>query len=55
MTTEQLYNELNYVNHSREKRLFYSKMVINNPALIPKLLDLLFMVDDKLSPRAAWF
>ena len=54
MTTEQLYNELNYVNHSREKRLFYSKMLINNPALIPKLLDLLFMVDDKLSPRAAW-
>ncbi|WP_405296535.1 adenylosuccinate lyase [Algibacter sp. Ld11] len=54
MTTEQLYQELNYVNHSREKRSFYSKMVIENPSLIPQLMDVLFMVDDKISPRAAW-
>jgi len=54
LTTEQLYNELNYVNHSREKRLFYANLVIANPDLIPRLLDILFMVDDKLSPRAAW-
>ncbi|MCL5128606.1 adenylosuccinate lyase [Algibacter sp. L4_22] len=54
MTTEQLYNELNYVNHSREKRLFYANMMINHPELIPKLLDILFRVDDKISPRAAW-
>lgn len=54
MTTEALYEELNYVNHSREKRLFYSNLVIKNPDLIPKLLDILFRVDDKISPRAAW-
>lgn len=54
MTTEQLYKELNYANHSREKRLFYANMMINNPELIPKLLDILFTVDDKISPRAAW-
>jgi len=54
LTTEQLYKELNYANHSREKRLFYANMVINNPELIPKLLDILFTVDDKISPRAAW-
>lgn len=54
MTTEQLYDELNYVNHSREKRLYYANLVINNPDLIPKLLDILFMVDDKVSCRAAW-
>ncbi|WP_034044094.1 hypothetical protein [Wocania ichthyoenteri] len=54
MTTEQLYNELNYVNHSREKRLYYANLVINNPDLIPKLLEILFRVDDKISPRAAW-
>ena len=54
MTTEQLYHELNYANHSREKRLFYANMMINNPELLPKLLDILFMVDDKISPRAAW-
>lgn len=29
-------------------------MVINNTSLIPKLLDILFMVDDKISPRTAW-
>jgi len=54
VTTEQLYEELNYVNHSREKRLHYANLVIDNPELIPKLLDILFMVDDKISPRAAW-
>ena len=54
MTTEQLYEELNYVNHSREKRLYYANLVINDSSLIPKLLDILFRVDDKISPRAAW-
>ena len=54
MTTEQLYNELNYVNHSREKRLFYSHLMRDNPELVPKLLEILFRVDDKISPRAAW-
>ncbi|WP_191858966.1 adenylosuccinate lyase [Hanstruepera ponticola] len=54
MTTKQLYDELNYVNHSREKRLHYANLVIDNPDLIPKLLDILFMVDDKISCRAAW-
>lgn len=54
MTITELYKELNYVNHSREKRLYYANLVIKNPELIPKLLDILFMVDDKISPRAAW-
>lgn len=54
MTTEQLYVELNYVNHTREKRLYYAQLVLSNPYLIPKLLDILFMIDDKISPRAGW-
>ena len=54
MTTDQLYQELNYVNHSREKRLYYANLVIDHPDLIPKLLEILFMVDDKISCRAAW-
>jgi len=54
VTTAQLYEELNYVNHSREKRLYYAHLVIDNPELIPKLLDILFRVDDKVSCRAAW-
>jgi len=54
LTTDQLYQELNYVNHSRAKRLYYANIVIDNPGLIPKLLNILFMVDDKVSCRAAW-
>ncbi len=54
MTTDQLYRELNYVDHSRANRLKYANLIIDNPDLIPKLLDILFMVDDKVSCRAAW-
>ena len=54
MTTEQLYHELNDVNHSREKRLKYANLILENPELTPKLLEITFMVDDKISPRAAW-
>ncbi|WP_179020324.1 adenylosuccinate lyase [Winogradskyella forsetii] len=54
MTKAELYQELRYVNHSREKRLQYAKLVIDNPELIPTLLDILFDVDDKISCRAAW-
>ena len=54
MTTDQLYQELNYVNHSRANRLKYANLMIGQPELIPKLLEILFMVDDKVSCRAAW-
>ncbi|WP_296312117.1 adenylosuccinate lyase [Winogradskyella sp. UBA3174] len=54
MTKDQLYKELNYVNHSREKRLHYAYLVIDNPKLIEPLLEILFDVDDKISCRAAW-
>lgn len=54
MTKDQLYKELDYVNHSREKRLFYANLVINQPELVQPLLEILFDVDDKISCRAAW-
>lgn len=54
MTKAELYKELNYVNHSREKRLKYANLVIDNPELIVPLLEILFDVDDKISCRAAW-
>ncbi len=54
MTTEQLYKELDYVNHSRENRKRYAQLVINNPELLPQVMDILFKVDDKTSCRAAW-
>ena len=54
MTTEELYKELSNVNHSREKRLYYANLFISSPDLVSKLLDIIFWVDDKASPRAAW-
>ncbi len=54
MTKEQLYKELSYVNHSREKRLQYANLLIANPELVKPLLEILFDVDDKTSCRAAW-
>ena len=54
MTKEKLYNELNYVNHSREKRIFYANMLIEQSEMMPILLEILFQVDDKISCRAAW-
>ncbi len=54
MTKTELYKELNYVNHSREKRLYYANLVIENSELITPLLEILFEVDDKISCRAAW-
>lgn len=54
MTETELYKELNYVNHSREKRQFYANLVINEPALIPELLEILYLTKDKISARAAW-
>nr|WP_262902545.1 adenylosuccinate lyase [Winogradskyella sp. SM1960] len=32
----------------------YAKLIIDNPELIPPLLEILFDVDDKISCRAAW-
>ncbi len=54
MTKAELYKELNYVNHSREKRQYYANLVMNNSNLIPPLLEILFDVNDKISCRAAW-
>ena len=54
MTKAQLYKELNYVNHSREKRLHYANLVIANTELVKPLLEILFDVDNKISCRAAW-
>ncbi|WP_038530196.1 hypothetical protein [Formosa agariphila] len=54
MTTAQLYEQLNDVNHSLEKRVQYTQLILDDPSLIDNLLDILFMVDDKRSCRAGW-
>jgi len=54
LTTAQLYEKLNDVDSSRKKRIEHAHFVINDPELIEKLMEVLFMVDDKMSCKAAW-
>ena len=54
MTTDQLYNELNYVNATRVCRAKYAAVVTANSNLIQPLLEILFSGDKKISPRASW-
>ena len=54
MTQQELYENLNYVNHSREKRAYYAQLVLEQPELFPFALEILFMVDDERSNRAGW-
>lgn len=42
------------VNHSREKRGHFAAMVVDNPALLPELLDICERVDDNITCRASW-
>ncbi len=54
MTLNELYNELHYVNHSREKRIYYAGLIIDHPCMMRHVLEILFMVDDPMSNRAGW-
>ena len=54
MTKDQLYDELNYVNATRACRTKFANIILNNSDLIKPILDILFMMDDKISTRAAW-
>jgi hypothetical protein len=54
LTKTELYKELNYVDASREKRLYYAELVIANPDLIGPLITIMFEVNDKVSCKAAW-
>lgn len=54
MTKNELHKYLNHVNSSRESRIKYANMVLNNISVLPKLIDILFMADDAVSCKAAW-
>lgn len=54
MTSDELYEALNYVNHSRAKRSEMAKLVSNNPKLVGPLLDVAFQVDEPISSKACW-
>ena len=54
MILAALYSELSSITASRVDRLKYANLVLNDLTLLPKLLDIVFMVNDKTSCRAAW-
>jgi len=49
-----LKEEIRNTNHSREKRNYFSNLILKNPELLPQLLEICHQVDDKLSCRATW-
>lgn len=54
MTLEEFYKELSNVDVSKESRLKHANLVLNDRSLFPKLLEVLFMVNDHVSCKAAW-
>ncbi|PKV51835.1 hypothetical protein ATE84_3935 [Aquimarina sp. MAR_2010_214] len=45
---------LNTVDHSREKRKFFANLILENPTLLPDLLNICAQVDNEISCRASW-
>ncbi len=54
MIREELYQSLDYVNHSRTKRAEMSALILENPQWIAPLIKIAFTVDDPVSNRACW-
>jgi len=54
MNKQQLYEALNYVNHSREKRREMAILVSKNPQLVEPLLEVAFDGIDPISSKACW-
>ncbi|WP_394750643.1 adenylosuccinate lyase [Spongiimicrobium salis] len=54
MTKEALNEALNYVNHSREKRLEMAQLILENPHLVQPLLEIAFDLKNPISFRACW-
>lgn len=54
MTVSELYESLDYVNHSREKRMEMAHLITKNNYLVMPLLEIAFMVDDQISSKACW-
>lgn len=54
MTQKELYQSLDYVDHSREKRTEMAQTVLSNPDLIFHLLDIINLTNDPISCKASW-
>lgn len=54
LAPEKLYEALNYVDHSREKRMAMARMLLQSPALAGPVLDIACRFEDPVSSRACW-
>lgn len=54
MTKDQLYQALDYVNHSREKRREMALLIADNPQLVAPLLEIAFDFGNPISCKACW-
>jgi hypothetical protein len=54
VTEKELYDSLDYVNHSRQKRQEMASLVLNNPHLVKPLLRIAFEVNNPVSCKACW-
>ncbi|MDH7444079.1 adenylosuccinate lyase [Aquimarina sp. 2201CG14-23] len=49
-----LKEEIKRTNHSREKRNEFANLILQNPKLLPQLLEICSQVDDEISCKASW-
>lgn len=54
VTKTELYQSLNYVDATREKRTQMASLILDNPDLIDPLLEIVFEEKDPISNRASW-
>ncbi len=54
MTKTELYDALDYVNSSRQKRMEMANLVRNEPKLLLPLIEIVMEADNPLSVKAAW-
>jgi len=54
MNKLQLYKALDYVNHSRQKRIEMAMLVSKNPQLVESLLEIAFEDIHPISSKACW-
>ncbi|MEO1009890.1 MAG: adenylosuccinate lyase [Bacteroidota bacterium] len=54
MTKTELYEALNYIDATREKRTVMANWVLDNPKSMRSLLEIIFMGEDPISNRAGW-
>ncbi len=49
-----LEDEIRNTDHSREKRSYFANLILQNQELLPQLIEICHLVDDKISCKASW-